>query len=163
MKKTEYGSQRHIRIWNDDLWKQIERIQALPEYKSLNKVLNEALEEGLPILIKHLFEGEEEEPMESAPIEQADSPQLSNCPDRDFCWRLVLLLTEINANVLLIKKIVSSNQRALEWICEMNPGLGELLPLLKSGALDDVPDRMAKEEAEALKRLSALSKGDRKR
>ena len=49
-----------IRIWDADAAEKLDRIQALPQYKSFNKVINDVVDRGLPILYKELFGGEEE-------------------------------------------------------------------------------------------------------
>ena len=48
-----------IRIWDADAAEKLDRIQALPQYKSFNKVINDVVDRGLPILYKELFGGEE--------------------------------------------------------------------------------------------------------
>ena len=54
-KREKIGVQRHIRIADSDMIEQIERITKLPGYESANKVINEALFYGMPILYEKLL------------------------------------------------------------------------------------------------------------
>ena len=96
-----------IRIWDADAAEKLDRIQALPQYKSFNKVINDVVDRGLPILYKELFGGEEEPEEEweppAFPEELTQQPPM--CPDREFCWTATLLLKEINLNELLLARL----------------------------------------------------------
>ncbi|MCM1296438.1 MAG: hypothetical protein NC311_12945 [Muribaculaceae bacterium] len=54
-KKNLIGVEKHIRITDNEISEQIERIMELPEYKSFNKVITEALFYGVPMLTEKLF------------------------------------------------------------------------------------------------------------
>lgn len=49
-KHQKIGVQRHIRIADSEMIEQIERLTKLPGYESANKVINEAIFYGMPIL-----------------------------------------------------------------------------------------------------------------
>ena len=49
-KREKIGVQRHIRIADSEMNAQIERLMQQPGYESANKVINDALYYGLPIL-----------------------------------------------------------------------------------------------------------------
>lgn len=153
---------RTIRIWDKDSIDLIAKIQELPQYKSANLVINDALMRGLPILYKELFGGEEESEEEWEPpaFPEEPTPQPPMCPDREFCWTATLLLKEINLNELLNKQMLSWIFRFLALIAEGTTG-EEFAKLLTAGKLGLTPDCLAKQEAEGLKAISKL--GERSR
>lgn len=153
---------RTIRIWDKDSIDLIAKIQELPQYKSANLVINDALMRGLPILYKELFGGEEESEEEWEPpaFPEEPTPQPPMCPDREFCWTATLLLKEINLNELLNKQMLSGIFRFLALIAEGTTG-EEFAKLLTAGKLGLTPDCLAKQEAEGLKAISKL--GERSR
>lgn len=148
---------RTIRIWDKDSIDFIAKIQELPQYKSANLVINDALMRGLPILYKELFGGEEESEEEweppAFPEELTQQPPM--CPDREFCWTATLLLKEINLNELLNKQMLSGIFRFLALIAEGTTG-EEFAKLLTAGKLGLTPDCLSKQEAEGLKAISKL-------
>ena len=148
---------RTIRIWDKDSIDFIAKIQELPQYKSANLVINDALMRGLPILYKELFGGEEESEEEweppAFPEELTEQPPM--CPDREFCWTATLLLKEINLNELLNKQMLSGIFRFLALIAEGTTG-EEFAKMLTAGKLGLTPDCLAKQEAEGLKSISKL-------
>lgn len=151
-----------IRIWDADAAEKLDRIQALPQYKSFNKVINDVVDRGLPILYKELFGGDEEpeEEWESPAFPEEPTSQPPMCPDREFCWTATLLLKEINLNELLNKQMLSGIFRFLALIAEGTTG-EEFAKLLTAGKLGLTPDCLTKQEAEGLKAISKL--GDRSR
>lgn len=148
---------RTIRIWDKDSIDFIAKIQELPQYKSANLVINDALIRGLPILYKELFGGEEESEEEWEPPAFPEEPtqQPPMCPDREFCWTATLLLKEINLNELLNKQMLSGIFRFLALIAEGTTG-EEFAKLLTAGKLGLTPDCLSKQEAEGLKAISKL-------
>ena len=153
---------RTIRIWDKDSIDFIAKIQELPQYKSANLVINDALMRGLPILYKELFGGEEESEEEweppAFPEELTQQPPM--CPDREFCWTATLLLKEINLNELLNKQMLSGIFRFLVLIAEGTTG-EEFAKLLTAGKLGLTPDCLSKQEIEGLKEISKLSERSR--
>lgn len=153
---------RTIRIWDKDSIDFIAKIQELPQYKSANLVINDALIRGLPILYKELFGGEEESEEEWEPPAFPEEPtqQPPMCPDREFCWTATLLLKEINLNELLNKQMLSGIFRFLALIAEGTTG-EEFAKLLTAGKLGLTPDCLSKQEAEGLKAISKLGEKSR--
>lgn len=153
---------RTIRIWDKDSIDFIAKIQELPQYKSANLVINDALMRGLPILYKELFGGEEESEEEWEPPAFPEEPtqQPPMCPDREFCWTATLLLKEINLNELLNKQMLSGIFRFLALIAEGTTG-EEFAKLLTAGKLGLTPDCLSKQEAEGLKAISKLGEKSR--
>ena len=153
---------RTIRIWDKDSIDFIAKIQELPQYKSANLVINDALMRGLPILYKELFGGEEESEEEWEPPAFPEEPtqQPPMCPDREFCWTATLLLKEINLNELLNKQMLSGIFRFLVLIAEGTTG-EEFAKLLTAGKLGLTPDCLSKQEAEGLKAISKLGEKSR--
>lgn len=87
-KHQKIGVQRHIRIADSEMIEQIERITKLSGYESANKVINEALFYGMPILYEKLTGGmvtEEER-------ENLVAPKESGSPDEEFYATLTRLL-----------------------------------------------------------------------
>ena len=153
---------RTIRIWDKDSIDFIAKIQELPQYKSANLVITDALIRGLPILYKELFGGEEESEEEWEPPAFPEEPtqQPPMCPDREFCWTATLLLKEINLNELLNKQMLSGIFRFLVLIAEGTTG-EEFAKLLTAGKLGLTPDCLSKQEAEGLKAISKLGEKSR--
>ena len=153
---------RTIRIWDKDSIDLIAKIQELPQYKSANLVINDALMRGLPILYKELFGGDEEpeEEWEPPAFPEDPTPQPPMCPDREFCWTATLLLKEINLNELLNKQMLSGIFRFLALLAEGTTG-EEFAKLLTAGKLGLTPDCLAKQEAEGLKAISKLGEKSR--
>ena len=82
---------RYIRILNEDNWAFIDRLMALKKYKSFNKVVNDALDYGLPELLKAEY-GEIEEIDESA----YDLPSNTTTENQDNDLNVRLLEEIIN-------------------------------------------------------------------
>ncbi len=155
--------QKTVRIWNADRAAELEQIQTLPQYKSTNKALNDALDRGLPILYRELFGGESE-PDESArdeqelPLSATGAGMSVHCPDSEFCWTVMLLLKEINLNVLLNKQMLSGIFRYLALVAAGTTA-EEFGKLLESGKINLTPDCLSKQETDGLKRITKLSGG----
>lgn len=107
--KQKIGIQKHIRITDDETNKQIERIMTLPEYKSFNKVIGDALFYGLPILTEKLF-GETKEKFDLPP-----KKVLQGNADEAYNATVVKLLKEIVLNEAINKSILSSVFHVLEY------------------------------------------------
>lgn len=154
-KQKEKSVDRHIRIDNMSLLEKIDEIMELPEYKSFNKVVNDALFYGLPILEEELFgEGLDEPMTQPAP----NNAPYDNCPDNEFCWNVAVLLREINGNVLLNKQMVSMLFQLMSTLLRTNPKYDEIGKLFDSGVLNMIPECLEKEETEMLKKLTALNR-----
>ena len=139
------GVQRHIRIADSEMIEQIERLTKLPGYGSANKVINEALFYGTPILYEKLTGGmvtEEEK-------ENLVAPRKSGSTDEEFYATLTRLLRETVLNVTINKSILSS---LFNFISEKHSD-EEIIKKLNSGLLADTPEYLEQFEAEGIKNL----------
>lgn len=144
-KHQKIGVQRHIRIADSEMIEQIERITKLSGYESANKVINEALFYGMPILYEKLTGGmvtEEER-------ENLVAPKESGSPDEEFYATLTRLLKETVLNVTINKSILSS---LFNFISDKYSG-EEIIKKLNSGLLADTPEYLEQFEAEGIKNL----------
>lgn len=144
-KHQKIGVQRHIRIADSEMIEQIERITKLSGYESANKVINEALFYGMPILYEKLTGGmvtEEER-------ENLVAPKESGSPDEEFYATLTRLLKETVLNVTINKSILSS---LFNFISETSQG-EEIIKKFNDGQLADTPEYLEKFEAEGIKNL----------
>ena len=138
--------QRHIRIADSEMIEQIERITKLSGYESANKVINEALFYGMPILYEKLTGGmvtEEER-------ENLVAPKESGSPDEEFYATLTRLLKETVLNVTINKSILSS---LFNFISEKYSGEQGIIQKFNNGLLADTPEYLEKFEAEGIKNL----------
>ena len=144
-KHQKIGVQRHIRIADSEMIEQIERITKLSGYESANKVINEALFYGMPILYEKLTGGmvtEEER-------ENLVAPKESGSPDEEFYATLTRLLKETVLNVAINKSILSS---LFNFISETFQG-EEIIKKFNDGQLADTPEYLEQFEAEGIKNL----------
>ena len=140
------GVQRHIRIADSDMIEQIERLTKLPGYESANKVINEALFYGMPILYEKLTGGmvtEEEK-------EYLVAPRKSGSTKEEFYATLTRLLRETVLNVTINKSILSS---LFNFISEKYSGEQGIIQKFNNGLLADTPEYLEKFEAEGIKNL----------
>ena len=144
-KHQKIGVQRHIRIADSEMIEQIERLTKLPGYESANKVINEALFYGMPILYEKLTGGmvtEEER-------ENLVALRKSGSTDEEFYAVLTRLLRETVLNVTINKSILSS---IYNFISEKYSG-EEIVKRLNNGLLADTPEYLEQFEAKGIKNL----------
>ena len=144
-KHQKIGVQRHIRIADSEMIEQIERLTKLPGYESANKVINEALFYGMPILYEKLTGGmvtEEEK-------ENLVAPRKSESTDEEFYATLTRLLSETMLNVAINKSILSS---LFNFISETFQG-EEIIKKLNNGLLAYTPEYLEQFEVEGIKNL----------
>lgn len=144
-KHQKIGVQRHIRIADSEMIEQIERLTKFPGYESANKVINEALFYGMPILYEKLTGGmvtEEEK-------ENLVAPRKSGSTDEEFYATLTRLLRETVLNVTINKSILSS---LFNFISEKHSD-EEIIKKLNSGLFADTPEYLEQFEAEGIKKL----------
>ena len=103
-KEVEKSVDRHIRIWDMESLKQIDKIMEYPEYKSFSKVINDALFIALPIMLNRLegkkevaLSNEQAEPYKHIPQAQIMSDEASEI--------VIKLLRETVMNVVINKSI----------------------------------------------------------
>ena len=145
-KNEKIGIQKHIRIADSDITEQINRIMKLPEYKSFNQVVNDALFYGLPILCEKLF-GEVAQKEDTAP---PSIRQSFGGLDKKSFDVIVKLLKETVLNVTINKSILSSlfHGKSLEY-----KGYKVDAETFENGLISDTPDYLYDYELEGLKKM----------
>lgn len=144
-KRNFIGVEKHIRITDIEIGKQIERIMELPEYKSFNKVIIEALFYGVPMLCEKLFgEVRLEEAVPYCP------PIKSNELEDKHFRVMIQLLKEMFMSVVINKSILSSLFHAKEYD---NKGLRIDNEQFANGLMSDTPDYLYEFETEHLKKM----------
>lgn len=124
----------------------IDEISAHDGYNSFNKIINDALFYGLPILRDKVVGGmvtEEER-------ENLVAPKESGSPDEEFYATLTRLLKETVLNVTINKSILSS---LFNFISEKYSGEQGIIQKFNNGLLADTPEYLEKFEAEGIKNL----------
>ena len=143
-KKELIGIEKHIRITDGVVSEQIKRIMERPEYKSFNKVINDALFYGIPMLCEKLFgEVKLDEVAPSMP------PRVNELEDKHF-QVMIQLLKEMVMNVNINKSILSSLFRAKEYD---NRGLRINNEQFVKGLMSDTPDYLYDFEIDCLKKM----------
>lgn len=150
-KETEKQSDRHIRIADITLMEKIDELMQYPEYKSFNKVINEALFYGLPTLYEKVV-GKE--------ITLDDSQSLINestqgGADGEFYMQVVRLLKEIVLNEAICKSILSSLFNAQNYVYQ---GRTIAQRQFEEGAYSNTPDYLESFELKGLKELRGNKK-----
>ncbi len=144
-KRNFIGVEKHIRITDIEIGKQIEHIMELPEYKSLNKVITEALFYGVPMLCEKLFG--EVSLGDAAPY----NPPIKSNELEDRHFRVMIqLLKETAINVVINKSILSSLFHAKEF---ENKGLRIDNEQFAKGLMSDTPDYLYDFEIEHVKKM----------
>ena len=143
-KKELIGIEKHIRITDGVVSEQIKRIMEHPEYKSFNKVINDALFYGMPMLCEKLF-GE-------VRLEESPSirPQRVNELEDKHFQVMIQLLKEMVMNVVINKSILSSLFHAREYD---NRGLRVNNEEFVKGLMSDTPDYLYDFEIDCLKKM----------
>ena len=145
-KREKIGVQRHIRIADSEMIEQIERLTKLPGYESANKVINEALFYGMPILYEKLLGGAVTEEEKETLI----APRKSGSTDEEFYAVATRLLKETALNVTINKSILSS---IFNFICEKCSDERDIIKEFNTGLLADTPEYLVSFEAEGIKKL----------
>jgi len=131
-KITDNRCRRYIRITDEESWRMIDEIATHDGYNSFNKIINDALFYGLPILRDKVVGGmvtEEER-------ENLVAPRKSGSTQEEFYAVLTRLLNETVLYVAINKSILSS---LLNFISEKYSG-EEIVKRLNNGLLADTPE-----------------------
>ena len=142
-KEVDKGADKHIRITDVSLCEKIDDILRLPNYKSFNKVINDALWYGLDELHRKLFgdkKANEEPPQENAANVNGENMK-----------ELKLLLREIILNETLNKQMLSALYRAKSM--ELR-GMAISGKLFEDGRMCETPECLAETELRELSKLS---------
>ena len=145
-KREKIGVQRHIRIADSEMIEQIERLTKLPGYESANKVINEALFYGMPVLCEKLLGGAVTEEEKETLI----APRKSGSTDEEFYAVATRLLKETVLNVAINKSILSS---IYNFLSEKYASDRDLIKDFNTGLLADTPEYLVSFEAEGIKKL----------
>ena len=149
-RNTDRNTRKFISIPDTQKWEQIDELMAMKKYeKSFNKVINEALDYGLPLLLKEskgevTYESEEE---------KYDEKQVEMYYKLDeLLMEIVNLLEEVIVNEIINKSMVSSlfNERVRELRDTSTSG-----KILAEGLLRDTPKYLENYERSELRRLRA--------
>lgn len=145
---TDNSARRYVRIEDEKNWEWIRKIAMVCPYKnSFNKIVNDALSYGLPLLYKSLFEpaeiGEAKETKEAKPAET----KTTNSGEKAYYMETTRLLKEVIANEIIIKSVVNSIFREREIRTDGTPIGG----LLSGGKLDDTPGYLIEYESRLLR------------
>lgn len=148
-KEIEKAIDRHIRITDMDLLKQIDEIMEHPQYKSFSKVINDALFYGLPVLRKELF-GEVTIDEQSTPTRpQTNGSRL----DDELFDTIVRLLKETVLNVTINKSILSSLFHDMARVNKVLQLGNDMNEMYEQGLMSDTPDYLYDYETDGLKKL----------
>lgn len=143
-RNTDKNVRKFISIHDDKKWEQIDRLMTLPHYeKTFNKVINDALDFGLPLLIKAEF-GEIDEETEEKIYSTVHSK------DEEFYGQVVRLMKEMIMNQVITKAIVSSLFEAKSLELNHKPVSGEAF---KTGCFQDTPEFAEDYELRTLRSL----------
>ncbi len=142
IRKTDRNTRRFISIADINLWEMIDRLMSLEEYsKSFNKVINNALFIGLPLLVQNHFGTGEQEPE----VQPANSTF-----EEDYVVQMIRLLKEIVLNETINKSILCS----LFNLKVQDESLGlKTKEKLEKGGFRDTPEYLSIYEIKGLKDL----------
>ena len=145
-KRDKIGVQRHIRIADSELNSEIERLREQPGYESANKVINDALYYGLPILTEKIFGGAVTEEERLA----LSKPRESGSKEEEYYAVATRLLKETALNAAINKSILSSLYNFVSDV--IDPHTKEAKNL-NSGLMSDTPEYLEQFEAEGIRNL----------
>lgn len=144
-RNTDRNTRKFITIQDELKWVQIDRLMTLPQYqKTFNRVINDALDYGLPELIKAEF-GEVSN-LENRDYESGKASQ----KEVEFYGEVIRLLGEIIINATINKSILSSlfEARRLELNGKAVSGTA-----FGNGGFQDTPEFIEEYELRSLKEL----------
>lgn len=159
---TDKRARRYIRILDEDKWAEIDKLRTIKKYdNSFNQLINDALDYGLPLLVKAEF-GEVKSDGEYIP---AEPPVEESYPkEADMYYRLDELLDEI---VGLLQEVVMNVTINKSLICSLfNMKIHELSTAnllarsFKSGDMRDTPDYLENYELRAMKEINQRRRKD---
>ena len=143
---VKIGTEKHIRITDSDLTDKINLLMKIPGYGNFNKVINEALFYGLPILAEKIC-GDAVTQEERAALTM---PRKIGSREEKFYAVVVQLLREAVLNVTINKSILSSlyNEKSEEIAKDRDRA-----NRFDSGLMSDTPEYLERYEAEGIKKL----------
>lgn len=145
-KITDNRCRRYIRIIDEDSWRMIDEISTYGGYNSFNKIINDALFYGLPILLDKVGGGMVTEEERNSLIQ----PRTNGSTQEEFYATLTRLLKETVLNVAINKSILSS---LYNFISDKYLGEQCIIQKFNNGLLADTPEYLEQFEAEGIKNL----------
>ncbi len=151
MKRKEYEKSidRHVRISDTKLIEQFDKLLTHPSYKSFNKVLNDALFYGLPIVIEKVF-GAKQEPEKPKQNEAIEARKES-----EYYGEIAKLLQEVILNENINKSILSSLFNVQALIADKGTVTGRKFV---DGEYGDTPEYLENYEYNGLKKIRRQKK-----
>ena len=135
---------KFISIYDVSIWEQIDKLMTLQQYeKTFNKVINDALYYGLPLLIKEAFGIIDEE-------EETKQHYSVHSREKEFYGQMVRLFKESIMNMNIIKAVVSSLFEAKRLELMHKPVSAEAF---KTGCFQDTPEFANDYELRELRRI----------
>lgn len=158
VRNTDRNVRKFITVTDDLKWEYIDRLMQLDKYKkSFNKVINDALDYGLPLLLKSEFgEIEDEATPEESHAKVEPQRVIERVADESLV-EITDLLEEVVMNTKLSKSMLASlfNERAKNLY-----GYSVRPELFDMGYLQDTPMYLSESEQTA---LNNIKKSRRKR
>ena len=145
-KITDNRCRRYIRITDEDSWRMIDEISTYGGYNSFNRIINDALFYGLPILLDKVGGGMVTEEERNSLIQ----PRTNGSTQEEFYATLTRLLSETVLNVAINKSILSS---LYNFISDKYLGEQCIIQKFNNGLLADTPEYLEQFEAEGIKNL----------
>ena len=145
-KITDNRCRRYIRITDEDSWRMIDEISTYGGYNSFNKIINDALFYGLPILLDKVGGGMVTEEERNSLIQR----RTNGSTQEEFYATLTRLLKETVLNVAINKSILSS---LYNFISDKYLGEQCIIQKFNNGLLADTPEYLEQFEAEGIKNL----------
>ena len=143
LKNSDRGTAKFIRIRDKKMWEVIDKLTALDKFKNnFNKLINDALDYGLPRLYAAEFGIHEQDEM---PKLQADESDIAG----DNFLKIIRLLREVIINENINKSLICS----LFQIKSMELGESAVGKQFSKGYLQDTPDCLSDYEIRELKKL----------
>ena len=156
VRNTDRNTRKFISIPDTMKWEYIDKLATLPKYqKSFNKIINDALDYGLPLLMKAEF-GEVEKPEaylpEEPPAEQGEKNGVEMYYRFDELLQdIAILIEEVILNATINKSLLCSlfNAKSREL-----SGMPTRSDRFTSGDLRDTPEYLETYERRTIKDIN---------
>ena len=159
VKNTDKKTRKFISIPDMEKWELIDKLAELPKYeKSFNKIINDALDYGLPLLIKAEFGNIKDNDgykMEEPPMDEPQKEVETYYRLDELLEELIGLVEEVILNATINKSLLCSlfNQK----VQELSEG-GFLGRSFKSGDMRDTPEYLETYERRAIREINQRRK-----
>ena len=159
VKNTDKKTRKFISIPDMEKWELIDKLAELPKYeKSFNKIINDALDYGLPLLIKVEFgdiKDNDGYKMEEPPMDEPQKEVETYYRLDELLEELIGLVEEVILNATINKSLLCSlfNQK----VQELSEG-GFLGRSFKSGDMRDTPEYLETYERRAIREINQRRK-----